>query len=129
MHKHQGMTLIGMLLTMAVVVIAGIVVMRVVPVYLEHYEVLSSMKALNTLPSTDFSADPSLNANILRTKLLNQLYVNSIESIAPEQIKMTPDGQGNFKVSIKYQVIRPLVANVSLLFDFDASQEVKISAE
>ena len=118
-----------MLLTMAVVIITGVVVMRVVPVYLEYYELVSSMQALNTLPSTDFSADPMVNAGILRTKLLNQLYVNSIESITPEQIKMIPDDQGNFKISVKYQAIRPLVANVSLLFDFDTSQEVKISAK
>lgn len=129
MRKHQGMTLIGMLLTMAVVIISGVVVMRVVPVYLEYYEVASSMKALNALPATDFSTDPMANAAVLRTKLLNQLYVNSIVSITPEKIKMTPDGKGNIQVSIKYQTIRHLVGNVSLLFDFDASQEVKISAE
>ena len=87
------------------------------------------MKALNTLPSTEFSTDPAVNAGILRTKLLNQLYVNSIESISAEQIKMTPDNRGNFQVSVKYQVVRPLVANISLLFDFEASQEVKISVE
>ena len=129
MQKNRGMTLVGMLLTMAIVIISGVVVMRIVPVYLEYYELTSSMNALNRLPSTDFSTDPAVNANILRTKLLNQLYVNSIESITAEQIKMTPDNQGNFQINVKYQVIRPLVANVSLLFDFEASQEVKISAE
>ncbi len=128
MQKQYGMTLIGMLLTMATVIIAGIVVMRVVPVYLQHYEVLSSMKALNTLKSTEFSADPASNASVLKTKLLNQLYINSIE-IAPEQIVLTPDGENKFHLSIKYQVIKPLVANISLLFKFEASQEVKVSAE
>ena len=129
MRKYQGMTLIGMLLTMAVVIIAGIVIMRIVPVYLEHYEVVNSMEALNKLPATEFSTDPSANANILKTKLLNQLYVNSIESITPEQIIISPDGEGSFLISIKYQVIRPLVANIRLLFDFEASQKVKVSAE
>ena len=129
MQNQKGLTLIGMLLTMSTIIIMGIVIIRVVPVYLENYEVVNSMQALNTLPTTDFSTDPAMNANILRTKLLNQLYVNSIESITPEQIKMTPDDHGNFQVTIKYQVTKPLVANVSLLFDFDLSQEVKISAE
>ena len=129
MHKHKGMTLIGMLLSMAVVIMTGIVVVRVVPVYLEYYELTSSMRALNSLPATDFSTDPMVNASMLRSKLLNQLYINSIEYITPEQIKMTPDDQGNFQIGVKYQTIRPLIANVSLLFDFDASQEVKISAK
>ena len=129
MRKHQGMTLVGMLLTMAVVIILGIVVMRIVPVYLENYEVVTSMAALNSLPATEFSTEPSANASILRTKLLNQLYVNSIESITPEQIVIEPDGQGNYQISIKYQVIRPLVGNMRLLFDFNVSQKVKVSAE
>jgi hypothetical protein len=129
MKKYQGMTLVGMLLTMATVIVAAIVIMRVVPVYLEHYEVVSSMKTLTAIPASEFTADASANANILKSKLLSQLYVNSIESIKPEQIIVTPDGQGNFVVSVKYQVLRPLVANIQLLFDFDASQEVKVSAE
>ena len=128
MRKLQGMTFIGMLLTMAVVICAGIVVIRVVPVYLQQYEVGSSLAALNTLPSTEFTGDSSSDANMLRTKLMNQLYINSIESITAEQIKIEPTDQGTFQIAIKYQVIKPLVGNVSLLFDFSASQEVKTSA-
>lgn len=129
MRKQQGITLIGMLLTMAVVVIAGIVVMRVVPVYLEHYAVVTSLASLNKLPPTEFSLDPASNANILRSKLINQLYVNSIESIKPEEIKIIPNGEGKFSISVKYEVTRPLVGNIRLLFDFQASQEVNVSAE
>lgn len=128
MHKHQGITLIGMLLTMAIVIIAGVITMRVVPVYIQYYEVTNSMQALDKIPATEFSSDPAANGAILRTKLLNQLYVNSIESISPEQIVIEPNGENKFKLSIKYKVIRPLVANVSLLFDFNAYQEVDISA-
>ncbi len=129
MRRQQGMTLIGMLLTMTIVIMAGIVVMRIVPVYLGHYEVVTSIKALNKLPPTEFSTDAASNANVLKTKLLNQLYVNSIESIKPEQIILTPNGENKFTLSIKYQVTRPLVANISLLFHFETSEEVKVSAE
>ncbi len=129
MRKQQGLTLIGMLLTMAIVIITGIVIMRVVPVYKSHYEVTSSLKALNNLPANAFSTDPAANANILREKLLNQFLVNSITSISPEQIIIEPTDEGKFNISIKYQVILPLVANVRLLFDFDTSQEVKVGAE
>ncbi len=88
-----------------------------------------SIKALNSLPPTEFSADPASNANVLKTKLLNQLYVNSIESIPADQIILTPIGENKFKLSIKYQATRPLVANISLLFNFEASEEVNVRAE
>lgn len=128
MQKSQGITLIGMLLTAVVVGVIGIIVMRIVPVYIQYYEVINSVKSLNSLPSTEFSVDVSSNAMVLRSKLMNQLYVNSIESIKPEQITFDPDGEGAFKVSIKYTVIQPLIANVSLLFNFETVQEVKASA-
>lgn len=129
MRKYRGITLIGMLLTMATVIIAGIVVMRIVPVYLENYEVSHSIKALNTLPATEFSADTAANAEVLRSKLLYQLYINGIEYITPEQITIVPNGENKFTVTIKYRVIKSLVANASLLFIFNTSQEVTVRVE
>lgn len=128
MRKYQGMTLIGMLLTTVTVIIAALLVIKIMPVYLEHYEVVNSMKTLNTLPSTEFSADQEANANILKGKLLRQLDVNSIESIQPEQITITPEEDNKYDVSVKYQVIKPLVGNMNLLFKFQDSTEVKVSA-
>ena len=129
MRKHQGMTLIAMLLTMATVVIVGILVMRVVPVYIHHYEVISSLKALNKIPSSEFSADPAANAEVIRTRLIKQFDMNSIYQIKPEQIVIGPSEDGKFNVSVKYQVIVPVVANARLLFDFEANQEVKAGGE
>ena len=126
LSKIRGMTLVGMLLTMTVIIIAGVVLMRVVPAYIQHYEVTTSLAALNNIPASEFTDDPATNADVLKTRLLNQLYVNSLEGITPQQIKITPDGKGNFNISIQYQVIKPLIANIRLLFDFEAKQEVKI---
>ncbi|MCX7117062.1 MAG: DUF4845 domain-containing protein [Legionellales bacterium] len=126
--KTEGMTFIGMLLTMAIVIMAAIVVMRATPLYLQYYEIVSSIKSLNSLPATDFSQDPAANATLFKNKLINQLYVNSIDYITYDQLIIVPDGENRFKISITYQVTRPLFGNVRLLFDFSTSQEVKISA-
>lgn len=123
------MTFIGMLLTMAVVVCAAIIVLRVVPVYIHHYEVINSLKALSSPSQKEFSADPSENADIIRRRLMTQFDINSIDDIKPEEIYIVPDDSGNMSIRIKYQVKRHLVGNVSLLFDFDANQKVSVSAE
>lgn len=127
MRKNQGMTLVGMLLTMVVVVMAGIVLMRIVPVYLQHYSVTSSIDALKRVPATELSADPFVNARMLKEKLMKQLYINSIE-IPRDKINVVPNARGNFQVSVKYQVTKPLIYNISLLFDFDESHEVNAGA-
>ena len=123
--RYKGMTLIGMVLTLAIVGTVGIVIMRVVPVYLDYYEVSNSISALEKIPATEFSGDPAANASVLRDRLINQLYVNSIE-LPPEDISITPNENGNFQVRIKYKVIKHLFGNMSLLFEFDKSQEVKL---
>lgn len=129
MHKQQGMTFIGMLLATALIIAAGLVIMRIVPVYLEYYEVVKSVSNLNDLPASEFTEDPSTNATVLKSKLLYQLFINGIQVITPEQIILVPNGDTAFKLTVKYRTQRHLVYNITLLFDFETTQEVKIRAE
>ena len=128
MHKIYGMTLIGMLLTMAAVGLSAVVLMQVIPVYLQYYELQSSISSLRNLDVTEFSTDPAANADILRSHLFKQLDVNSINYIRSDQIIIRPNAEDSFDISVSYQVIRPLVANISFLFNFKSSQELKINA-
>jgi hypothetical protein len=123
--NNKGMTFIGMLLTMAIVIIVAVVAMRIVPVYIEYYSVNNSIDALEKVPNSEFASDPAANAQVLKDKLVNQLYVNSIE-FAPEVISIAPKDNGVYDVSIKYQVLKHLLGNISLLFNFDINKEVTV---
>jgi hypothetical protein len=123
--NNKGMTFIGMLLTMAIVIIVAVVAMRIVPVYIEYYSVNNSIDALEKVPNSEFTSDPAANAQVLKDKLVNQLYVNSIE-FAPEVISIAPKDNGAYDVSIKYQVLKHLLGNISLLFNFDINKEVTV---
>ncbi len=126
MRNQQGMTLIGMLLTLTAVIILGIFLLRVVPVYIQHYSVTSSVKSLNQIPPSEFGYNSAVNVSVLKRKLENQLYVNAVDDLVGKGIKIKPLSQYTYLVTIQYQVTKPLVYNVSLLFDFDVSQEVNI---
>ena len=127
MYNQKGMTLIGLLLTVVIIVFLGILVMRVVPVYIQNYEIKRSLASLNNLDPSQFSSDPMANVSVLKTRLINQLDLESIGFIKPEQISITPS-DGNYLVKLKYSVIKPLIANVSLMFDFEESEEVKVGS-
>lgn len=127
MRKQQGLTLIGMLLTVAVVVIGGIVIMRVIPVYLQNYEIKSSIDALAMLDPADFSTDTATNVVLLKKRLVNQFTINGLDDIKPEELTIVPDEKGNYTVHVKYTVVKPLVSNVSLMFEFDETREVAIA--
>lgn len=127
MKKQTGMTFVGMLLTMAVVIMSLIIVMKIVPVYIQHYSVIQSIKSLHKIPDTEFSSDPAVNANILRDKLDKQLYVNGVE-IPNDKILIKPMTKGRYSIAISYQVTKPLISHISLLFDFNVAQEVDVGS-
>lgn len=127
MQKQKGMTLIGMLLTMAIVVVVGIVVMRVVPVYIQYYSIVQSIKALNS--TQGLIGDPLSDANTLRASVTKRLDINGIEDLKAKELVIVPGEAGKYLVKINYQVTRPLVYNMSLLFDFKNEIEVKPGSE
>lgn len=131
MQQQKGMTLIGMVLTLTIVILAGIMLMRIVPVYLNHYSVTKSIDALAHIPKEDLSADPTATARLLKTRLMNQFYVNGIYDIKAKQVTLLPDRKkpGIYDVSLAYKVTKPLVGNIRLLFEFDVKKEISLDAK
>lgn len=129
MKNQKGMTLIGMLLTMAAIVLAGIVIIRVVPVYIQYYSIVQSIKALNSVPLSSMTGNPDADAVELRSSLTKRLDINGIEDLKAKELVITPDGENTYIVKLDYQVLRPLVGNVSLYFDFKRTDKVKAGSE
>ncbi|KTC79879.1 DUF4845 domain-containing protein [Legionella cherrii] len=129
MRKQHGMTFIGTLFTVVVLVMAAVVIMRIIPVYLQYYSVLKSVKGLNTIPPSTLTGDPVADVNVLKSTLDKRLDINGVESLKENQLSIEPLGANKFRVKLKYQVIKPLVYNMSLLFDFDHTEEVVTGSE
>ena len=126
MIKQKGMSFIGMLFTTAVVVILGISAMKIVPVYIQHYSVVNSVKALSNLDPSIMTMSQEMNVAELRKKLENQLYVNEVDELVKKGIKIKPRGQNDYLVILDYTTTRPLFFNISLLFTFKDDIEVHI---
>lgn len=128
MYKQKGMSFIGMLLTTIIVVLLGISVIRIVPVYIQHYSVVSSIKALSKLDPSTLTISQEMNVTLLKKKLENQLYVNEVDELVKEGIKIKPKGQRDYLVTLDYKTSRPLFYNISLLFTFKDQIEVHIGS-
>lgn len=126
MRNQQGVTILGAIIGIIVLVSGAVFSMQVVPVYVKDYQVKSAISALKTLDTTLFSEDAMTNADVLKKRLVAQLDVNSVTDLKDEQITVTPGEQGVYVVKVAYQVTRPLFFNISLLFDFNDSEEVHV---
>ncbi|ARB91559.1 DUF4845 domain-containing protein [Legionella longbeachae] len=129
MNKQQGMTFIGTILTIVAIVMAATVIMRVIPVYLQYYSIIRSINDLNSIPASNFTGDSMQDINELKSALDKHLDINGIKSLNENQLTIEPLGANKFMVRLKYKVIKPLIYNVSLLFDFNHTEEVVAGSE
>lgn len=120
---QQGITLLTALFRIVVFCSFGLIAMQIVPVYLQYYAVLSSVHSLKKLPADELTDINIANVPWLKNKLINQLQINQI-TIPASQIQVTVNASGHYQVEVNYQVTKPIVAHLSLLFNFHITQEV-----
>jgi hypothetical protein len=104
--------------------------MRIVPIYLQHYSIVQSIKGLNeTTPDSSLTGDSYTDAVTLRKNLSKRLDINDVDDLKNDQIAIIPTGTNKFTVKLKYQVIKPLIYNISLMVSFDDTYEVVTGSE
>ncbi len=115
MHKQKGATLIGMLFVGILVVFAAIVVMKMVPAYIEYYSIKKVFSAM--------AADPALKdatPSDIRLSYARRSGIDNITAVTPDDLDISR-ANGQLVVSAKYRVDKPLFGNVGLYMDFAAS--------
>lgn len=115
--KQGGATLLGMFFIGAIVVFASIVVIKMVPAYTEFMsvkKVLSAMKQdpLNNMSNKEIKDSFDKRANIA--------YV---ETVKGSDLLIEKTTSGETVVSVEYQVVKPIMGNVSVMIDFSASTD------
>lgn len=106
---QKGISMFGFILAMIGVVMAGIVVMKVAPMYMEYNSVKQS---LNALAQEEYES-----ATDVRQSLSKRLNINYVETLQKEDITVKSK-EGKYTVSVDYYVDKPLVANLSLSAHF-----------
>ena len=117
-RTQGGMTLIGFILVLAVAGLFIYVGMKVVPMYTEFYAVKQSLNGLAMEPGIS-NATPDR----IRSLFFRRLYVNYSDNVKPENVKIER-GEGGWKMTVSYEVRRPLISNLDVVGNFDATQDL-----
>ena len=123
MHKQRGMTFIGVVLLVAVIVFVAVIAMKLTPAYLEFMSVKNTM--------TKISKDPnfgSMSNKEIMDSFLKSAVIEDIKSIDAKDLQIMKDSSGKPLVIAEYQVLVPLMGNVTALLDFKASTDPAQSA-
>jgi len=112
-RTQRGLSLLGFLFVAAVVLIAALLAFRMVPAYIEWYTVQRALEA-----AVKDASDPTLNN--IRRAMERKLNADYADAVSARDVEVTRSGN-IITASVSWQKKLPLVSNVSLLLDFDAS--------
>ncbi|CAN5652040.1 DUF4845 domain-containing protein [soil metagenome] len=116
-RTQGGITLIGFVIVLGVVGLFAYVGMKLFPMYMEYYGVKQAMRAMASEPGM-VDAEPAK----IRDLFFRRLYVNySDDNVKNENVKITRVGNG-WQMDVKYEVRKPLIANLDVVGKFDATQ-------
>lgn len=115
MQKQKGVTLIGMLLVGIVIVFAAIVVMKIVPAYIEYFSVKKVFSAMAVDPAMKDATNDEVRLSYARRS-----GIDNITAVKPDDLDISR-ASGQTVVSVKYRVEKPLFGNLGIYMDFSAS--------
>ena len=119
MKRNQGgMTLIGFVIVLAVVGFFAYIGMKLFPMYSEYYAVKQALKGLQAEPGIA-DKDPGK----IQDLFFRRLYISYAEDVKPENVKIERIDAG-WKMSVSYEVRKPLVYNLDVVGKFDASENL-----
>ena len=112
-RKQKGLSLIGFLIVLVLVLFFAFVGMRVGPIYLEYYSVVSAMNGVAAeRGSSRFTPFQ------IKVKMLDRLYLSySAENVKEEHIRILR--RGGVQLRVTYEVRKPMMGNLDVVVSFD----------
>jgi len=112
--KERGLTITGFIFVAVVVVTCIMVGFRVMPAYVEYYSVVKTLKqTLNNAREGTTAAEFRRSFDLLSS-------ADYIDSVKGSDVDLAKEGN-EWVATAAWEKKLPLVANVSLLLDFEAS--------
>ena len=114
-ERQQGLSMMGFLITAIILIAVAVLGMKMIPAYMQNGTIKEVFNAV--------AHDPGLKGATIRDielAYVKRAAVQDINAIKPGDINIQNDDSG-ISLSATYQVKIPLVANVSLVLDFNPS--------
>jgi hypothetical protein len=117
-RKQGGMTMLGFLITLSVVILFLFCGMKIVPMYIEYYSV---KKALASIANEQSASATSKDA--IRGLFARHLKIDYVKIIKPDMLKIEATDSG-FNLTVDYERREELIANLDVVGKFRVEQAV-----
>jgi Flp pilus assembly protein TadG len=117
MKNQKGVSMVGLIIILVVLVLCAGLGMKVGPAYMEYLQIKKAVAAI--VESGEVRQGSVAD---VRKAFDKRAQVDAINAITSQDLDISKDG-GNLVISFAYPQKVPLVGNVSLLFDFAGSSK------
>lgn len=114
MRKQQGVSLIGLILTAAVVIGLAVVGMKVVPAVIEYFTIMKHIKAIVA------SGEARSSVAEVRKSYERRAAVEDTPSVSSADLDVSKSGN-DLVIAFAYSKKVPIAGNVSICIDFSGS--------
>jgi hypothetical protein len=111
-NKQRGMGLLGMFFVAMILVFTSMLVMTVVPSYIEYFSI---KKVLDTMVADPQMQDAKISQ--IRESYTRRSGIDNITSVKAADLEISRDN-GKLTLSAEYHVEKSLFANVGIYIDF-----------
>ena len=117
-RKQSGMTMLGFLITLAVVMFFLYCGMKILPMYTEFYSVKKALASIANEQNAQITSKDKIRALFAR-----QMQIDYVSVIKPEMLKIESTDTG-YNMLMDYERRTPLFANLDVVAKFHAEQAV-----
>lgn len=118
MRKQKGFTFWSLTFTVGTIAIVALLTMKLFPAYAEFFAI---KKAINKMATEGNLA--SMEKRDVQRAFERYSDIDDFRNIKPTDLEVRKTSSGETVVTADYEVVIPLVANVSALLEFHASTE------
>jgi Tfp pilus assembly protein PilE len=114
-RKHRGLTLMGLIITLFVVILVLLFAMKLVPAYMEYATAKNAIQAI----ARDRQ---NATAHEIRRSFESRAAIDDISTIKATDLDITREG-GEIVIAFAYRKEVPLFSNVGVYIDFAANSK------
>ncbi len=119
-HRQRGMTTAGMALVLVVAIFISTMTIKLIPVYLEHFNVKSVLNAVKDDPQLREWSDTDI-----RRSIDNRFSINDINDVKAKQVQIQRDAGHVKSLTLDYEVRVHMFWNIDAVVRFNEDAEVR----
>lgn len=113
-HHQRGLTLISWLIVIAITAFFVTVGMKSLPIYLNHYKIVSIMHAIAKQPGIRESSPADIRESFAR-----RFDIDMVRNVDEREVKVVGNPGGQRALSLKYETRVHMFYNVDAVYVFD----------